>query len=89
MQSPDEKRAQSTERPEKVRHIDWIRLLCIQTWFLWWFVDGTNAACLFDLHVCYVYVLFFVRFAEEAESPNRPRRESSEERRRHSQPNSR
>jgi hypothetical protein len=57
-----------TERPEKVRTVDWIRLLCIQTWCLWWFVDGTNVACLFDLRVCYVYVLCFVRFAEEAES---------------------
>ena len=37
-------------------------------WCLWWFVDGTNGACLFDLRVCYVYVLCFVRFAEEAES---------------------
>ena len=42
--------------------------MCIQTWCLWWFVDGTNVACLFDLIVCYVYVLCFVRFAEEAES---------------------
>ena len=57
-----------TERPEKVRTVDWIRLLCIQTWCLWWFVDETNVACLFDLRVCYVYVLCFVRFAVEAES---------------------
>ena len=57
-----------TERPEKVRTVDWIRLLCIQTWCVWWFVDETRVACLFDLRVCYVYVLCFVRFAEEAEN---------------------
>ena len=68
MQSPDEKQAQSAERPEKLRTVDWIRLLCIPTWCLWWFVDGTNVACLFDLRVRYVYVLCFVRLAEEAES---------------------
>ena len=77
MQSPDEKQAQSTERPEKVRTVDWIRLLCIQTWCLWWFVDETNVACLFDLRVCYVYVLCFVRFAEEAESHQIVRREKA------------
>ena len=57
MQSPDEKQAQS-QCPEKVRTVDWIRL-CV-----WWFVDERNVACLFDLRVCYVYVLCFVRFAE-------------------------
>ena len=56
------------ERPEKVRTVDWIRLLCIQTWCLCWFVDGTDITCLFDLRVFYVYVLCFVRFAEAAES---------------------
>ena len=65
MQLPDESQAQSTERPEKVRAVDWIRLLCIQTWCLWWFVDETNVACLFDLRVCYVYVLCFVRNVTE------------------------
>ena len=39
--------------------------LCIHTWCLWWFVNGTNVACLFDLLVCYVYVLCFVRFAKK------------------------
>ncbi|KAK2192872.1 hypothetical protein NP493_21g07010 [Ridgeia piscesae] len=39
--------------------------LCIQTWCLWWFVDETKVACLFDLHVCYVYVLCYVRIAEK------------------------
>ena len=51
MQSPD----------EKVSTVDWFHLLCIQTWCLWWFVDGTNVACLFDLRVCYVYILFDLR----------------------------
>ena len=68
MQLPDESQAQSTECPEQVRAVDWTRLLCIQTWCLWWFVDETNVDCLFDLHVCYMCVLCFVRFAEEAEN---------------------
>ena len=58
MQFPDEIQGQS-------RTVDWISLLCIQNWCLWRFVDGTNVACLFDLRVCYVYVLCYVRFAEE------------------------
>ena len=65
MQFPDEIQGQSTECPEKVDAFDWIPLLCIQTWCLWWFVDGTSVACLFDLRVCYVYVLCYVRFAEK------------------------
>ena len=36
-------------------------------------MDGTNVACLFDLHVCYMCVLCFVRFAEEAESRRKVR----------------
>ena len=65
MQFPDEIQGQSTGCPETVRTVDWIPLLCIQTWCLWWFVDETNVACLFDLRVCYVYVLCNVRFAEK------------------------
>ena len=65
LQFPDEIQGQSTECPEKVDAFDWIPLLCIQTWCLWWFVDGTSVACLFDLRVCYVYVLCYVRFAEK------------------------
>ena len=61
LQFSDEIQAQSTECPEKVRAIDWTRLLCIQTWCLWWFVDVTNVACLFDLYVCHMCVLFDLR----------------------------
>ena len=46
-----------------LRAVDWIRLLCIQTWCLWWFVDGTNVACLFDTCVCYLYVhIYYIVF---------------------------
>ena len=32
-------------------------------------MNGTNVACLFDLRVCYVFVLCLVRCAEETKSP--------------------
>ena len=65
--------------PEKGRTVDWIPLLCIQTWCLWWFVDGTNVACLFDFRVCYVYVLCSVRIAEKLTevTKQRPKRDST------------
>ena len=66
----DEIQAQSTECPEHVRSVDWTRLLCIQIWCLWWFVDGTNVVCLFDLHVCFMCVqcTVFCSIFEEIES---------------------
>ena len=37
---------------------------CIQTWCLWWFVDGTSVACLFDFYlsvICIYCVMFDLR----------------------------
>ena len=61
MQFPDEIQAQSTECPEKVRDVGWTRLLCIQTWCLWWFGDGTNVACVCSTYICVtcVYCVLF------------------------------
>ena len=72
MQQPREKQAQSTECPEKVHAVDCTRLLCIQTWCMWWFV-----AFLFDLGVCYLSVPCFVRFVEEAGSHRNVRKEKA------------
>ena len=55
LQFPDEIQGQSCVL-KKFALLIGFPCLCIQTWCLWWFVDGTNVACLFDLHVCYVYV---------------------------------
>ena len=79
MQFADESQGQSTGRPEKVRTVDWIPLLCIQTWCLWWYVDGTSVACLFDCYVsviCMYCVMFDLR-RTSPNSPKRPNRDSS------------
>ena len=53
-----------TECPEKVRAVDWTRLLCRPIsrpdacGGLW---NGTNVACLFDLHVGYNCYMFDLR----------------------------
>ena len=52
---------------------------CIQTWCLWWFVDGTSVACLFDFYVsvvCMYCVMFDLR-RKSPKSPKRPKQDSS------------